>query len=218
MIIIILSNQSGKSVLLPLLDCFPNKIDHQADVHNHHIVLTTIMGSCKKLWLMLVADDDGEGEDNDCDYVDVDNNDWVDDHPHHHHRFMQKALANVGGCPERRWVGLEPSVRPNCKPMRIIIMMMMLVIMRIMLMIMITANQEESSLWRWWWWWGQNTPSLPLQVVIQSELSDWWSSMLTSTSEDTEWHCVVFQLFPNSILRLTNLEPTWICVKPQRVG
>ena len=32
--------------------------------------------------------------------------------------------------------------------------------------------------------------------------------MLTSTSEDTKWHCVVFQIFPNSILRLTNLEPT----------
>ena len=150
MIIIILSNQSGKSVLLPLLDCFPNKIDHQADVHNHHIVLTTIMGSCKKLWLMLVADDDGEGEDNDCDYDDNndnnddDNNNDDNNHPHHHHRFMQKALANVGGCPERRWVGLEPSVRPNCKPMRIIIMMMMLVIMAMIMMMMMkmmTANQ-----------------------------------------------------------------------------
>ena len=72
---------------------------------------------------MLVADDDGEGED--CDYDDVNDTDRDEDDHHHYHRFMQKALANVGGCPERRWVGLEPSVRPNCKPMRIIIMMMM---------------------------------------------------------------------------------------------
>ena len=37
---------------------------------------------------------------------------------------MQKALANVEGCPERRWVGLKPSVPPNCKPMRMIIIIM----------------------------------------------------------------------------------------------
>ena len=52
---------------------------------------------------------------------------------------MQKVLANVEGFPERQWVGLEPSVRPNCKPMRMIIIVIIIMLALLVMMMMIMA-------------------------------------------------------------------------------